>query len=58
MSKKPEEDIEQLPHLSDRDRDIFIATLEHPERPMPDAIRKARARKEELVVSDSKDADV
>ncbi len=37
--------------LSDRDRDLFLAALDRPARPMPEAIRKAKARKAALVVS-------
>lgn len=38
--------------LSDRDRDRFLAALDRPARPMPQTIRKAKARKGALVVSD------
>lgn len=37
--------------LSDRDRDLFFAALDRPARPMPEAIRKAKARKGALVVN-------
>lgn len=38
--------------LSDRDRDLFLAALDRPARPMPEAIRKAKARHAALVISD------
>ncbi len=37
--------------LSDRDRDLFLAALDRSARPMPEAIRKAKARKAALVVN-------
>jgi uncharacterized protein (DUF1778 family) len=37
--------------LSDGDRDLFLAALDRPARPMPEAIRKAKARHASLVVS-------
>ncbi|MES9856672.1 MAG: DUF1778 domain-containing protein [Sedimenticola sp.] len=38
--------------LSDRDRDLFLAALDRPVRPMPKALRKAKAHHAALVVSD------
>jgi uncharacterized protein (DUF1778 family) len=35
--------------LSDRDRDLFLAALDRPARPIPEAVRKARSRKARLV---------
>ncbi|WP_275099714.1 DUF1778 domain-containing protein [Sedimenticola hydrogenitrophicus] len=38
--------------LNDRDRDLFLAALDRPARPMPESIRKAKARHAALVVGD------
>lgn len=38
--------------LSDRDRDLFLAALDRPVRPMPEAICKAKGRKVSIVASD------
>lgn len=38
--------------LSDRDRDLFLAALDRAARPMPKAIRKARAHHAASVASD------
>lgn len=44
--------MKQLPPLSNRDRDLFLAALDRPARPMPDSVRKAKANYAKLVVSD------
>jgi len=41
-----------IPPLSERDRDRFLAALDRPARPVPEAIGKARARHDTRVVSD------
>lgn len=38
--------------LSDRDRNFFLSALARPARPMPEAIRKAKAHQGALVASD------
>lgn len=38
--------------LSDRDRDLFLAALDRQARPMPQPIRKAKARQDSLVTGD------
>ena len=38
--------------LSDRDRDLFLSALDRPARAMPEAIRKAKRRKNTLIVRD------
>lgn len=43
---------EEVVSLSDRDRDFFLAALDRPARPMPEAIRKAKAHQGALVASD------
>ena len=37
--------------LSDLDRDAFLKALDQPERPMPDALAKAKSRRGTLIVS-------
>ena len=37
--------------LSDPDRDAFLKALDQPERPMPDALAKAKARRGTRIVS-------
>jgi uncharacterized protein (DUF1778 family) len=37
--------------LSDHDRELFLAALDRPARPMPESIRKAKARKGAMVES-------
>ena len=37
--------------LSVRDRDLFLGALDRPVRPIPEAVRKAKARKRATVVS-------
>lgn len=53
MSQKKQDEREQLSPLSDRDRDLFLAALDRPVRPMPEAIRKAKACHDAMVVSDN-----
>ncbi|NOR51760.1 MAG: DUF1778 domain-containing protein [Gammaproteobacteria bacterium] len=43
--------IEQIPSLSNRDRDLFLAALDRPVRPIPESIRKAKERHASVVVS-------
>lgn len=38
--------------LTDRDRDLFLTALDRPARPLPAAVRKAKARHATLVISD------
>jgi uncharacterized protein (DUF1778 family) len=38
--------------LSDRDRDQFLAALDRPARPVPQAVRKAKARQATLLADD------
>lgn len=38
--------------LSDRDRDLFLAALDRAPRPIPDALRKAKERRNAVVVND------
>lgn len=52
MRKNLPKEKQPLPPLSDRDRDQFLAALDRPARPIPEAIRKAKKRHEELIVSD------
>lgn len=54
MSQKELDEKEQLPPLTERDRDLFLSALDRPARRMPEAIRKAKARHDALVVSDEK----
>ena len=41
--------MEQLPPLSDRDRDDFLAALDRPARKMPESIKKAKANYSKLI---------
>lgn len=43
---------QQAVTLSDRDRDRFLAAIERPARPAPEAMRRARERHAALVVND------
>ncbi len=38
--------------LSDRDRDLFLAALDRPARPIPEAVREARVRHADLIVDE------
>lgn len=38
--------------LSERDRDAFLAALDGPDRPLPEALRKAKKRRTSRIVSD------
>lgn len=44
--------MEQLPPLSDRDRDVFLAALDRPAREMPESIKKAKANYSKLIASE------
>lgn len=44
--------IAQLPSLSNRDRDLFLAALDRPARPIPESTRKAKMNYTRLIVSD------
>jgi len=41
--------MEQIPPLSDRDRDAFLAALDRPVRAMPDSIKKARMNYSKII---------
>jgi len=43
---------ERAVSLSDRDRDRFLAAIERPARPAPEAMKRARERHTAIVVND------
>ena len=38
--------------LSDRDRDLFLNALDRPARPIPESVRKAKERHDQLIEKD------
>jgi uncharacterized protein (DUF1778 family) len=44
--------MEQLPPLSDRDRDVFLAALDRPAREIPESNKKAKTNYSKLIANE------